>query len=270
MMQRMPHWLETVLLGVIEGITEFLPISSTGHLIVAQHFLGEPRSEFFNVGIQAGAVLAVVLIYWRRLLDLAVNIQERAAQVYVGKLGLAFAVTVALGLGLRKAGVVLPEHPEPVAWAVVLGALAIFGAEAHLRHCKPMDVLPWSVAAWVGVSQVVAGVFPGTSRSAATIIAAMLLGCSRMAATEFSFLLGIPTMFAASLYLAWGEYRNLGVEAMRAEMGDFGLGFAVSMVTAFLAVKWLLSFLRTHDFRPFAWYRLALGVGLLTWIYLGT
>jgi len=270
MMLRMPHWLETVLLGVIEGITEFLPISSTGHLIVAQYILGAARSEFFNVGIQAGAVLAVVLIYWRRLLDLAVNIREREAQAYAGKLALAFAITVLLGLGLRKAGMTLPENPEPVAWAVVLGALAIFWAEAHLRHRTPMESLPWSVAAWVGVSQVVAGVFPGTSRSAATIIAAMLFGCSRMAATEFSFLLGIPTMFAASLYLGWGEYQEMGGEAMRAEMGDFWLGFGVSMVTAFLAVKWLLGFLRTHDFRPFAWYRLALGVGLLAWIYLGT
>lgn len=266
----MPEWLETVILGVIEGVTEFLPISSTGHLIVAQHYMGGARSEFFNVGIQAGAVLAVVLIYWRRLLDLVFHIREREAQAYAGKLALAFGITVVLGLVSRKMGMKLPESPEPVAWAVVLGALAIFWAEAHLRRRTPVETISWWVATWVGVAQVLAGVFPGASRSATTVIAAMLLGCSRMAATEFSFLVGIPTMFAASLYLGWEELRDRGVEAMTAEMGDFALGFAVSIVTAFLAVKWLLGFLRTHDFRPFAWYRLALGLGLLGWIYLAS
>jgi undecaprenyl-diphosphatase len=263
----MPQWVETVVLGIIEGVTEFLPISSTGHLIIAQHLLGTTRSEFFNVGIQAGAVLAVVVIYWRRLMDLAMGIGERPAQIFAGKLALAFGITVVLGLLSRKAGMKLPESPGPVAWAVVLGALAIFAAEYFLRHRRPMESVSWAVAAWVGVSQVVAGIFPGTSRSAATIIAAMLLGCSRLVATEFSFLLGIPTMFAASAYLAWGEYKDVGGTAMAAEMGDFALGFAVSMVTAFLAVKWLLNYLRAHDFRIFAWYRLVFGLGLLLWIY---
>lgn len=266
----MPHWVETILLGIIEGITEFLPISSTGHLILAQSLLGESRSEFFNVGIQAGAVLAVVLIYWQRLLTLGRTcLRDHESQSYLGKLALAFGLTVALGLACRKAGIKLPESAEPVAWAVLLGALAIFGAEAFLKRRAPVETISWAVAAWVGAAQVVAGIFPGTSRSAATIIAAMLLGCSRLAATEFSFLVGIPTMFAASLYLAREEWTARGTPATAAEMPDFLLGFTVSLVTAFLAVKWLLGYLRTHDFIPFAWYRLALGLGLLAWIYLG-
>ncbi|MDX6765685.1 MAG: undecaprenyl-diphosphate phosphatase [Candidatus Methylacidiphilales bacterium] len=264
----MPHWLETIVLGIIEGITEFLPISSTGHLIVAEHFFGSPRSEFFNVGIQSGAVLAVVLIYWRRLLDLGLRCRERETQAYLGKLALAFLLTVILGLITRKMGIKLPETLEPVAWAVLLGALGIFFAESVLHRRSSTDHIAWSTAALVGISQVIAGIFPGTSRSAATIIVAMLLGCSRLSATEFSFLVGIPTMFAASAYLALGEWKDRGPDAVIPELGDFALGFAVSLVTAFLVVKWLLFYLRSHDFRLFAWYRLALGIALLAWVYL--
>jgi undecaprenyl-diphosphatase len=263
----MPHWLETVILGIVEGITEFLPISSTGHLIVVEHFLGAPRSEFFNVGIQAGAVLAVVIIYWRRILDLTLKFRERESQQYLGKLALAFVITVALGLAARKMGLKLPETAEPVAWAVIIGAVGIFIAEAVLRRRTPVETIGWNAAALIGASQVLAGVFPGTSRSAATIIVAMLLGCSRLGATEFSFLLGIPTMFAASGYLALHEVKERGAEPVLAEMGDFALGFTVSLITAFLAVKWLLSYLRSHDFIPFAWYRLVVGLALLAWIY---
>jgi len=264
----MPHWLDTVILGIIEGITEFLPISSTGHLIVAENLLHAPRSEFFNVGIQAGAVLAVVLIYWRRLLDLGLHCRERESQIYLGKLALAFGITAVLGLVSRKMGMKLTDSPEPVAWAVFAGAVGIFVAEALLRRRTPVETISWLGASLIGVSQVVAGIFPGTSRSAATIIAAMLLGCSRLSATEFSFLLGIPTMFAASGYLALHEFKDRGAGAVLGEMGDFTLGFAVSLVTAFLAVKWLLYYLRSHDFILFAWYRLALGLALLAWIYL--
>jgi undecaprenyl-diphosphatase len=263
----MPHWLETVLLGVVEGITEFLPISSTGHLLILEHFLGSHRSDFFNVGIQAGAVLAVVLIYWRRLLgflDAARNPESRA---YLAKLALSFGLTVVIGLGLNVAGIELPDELGPVAWAVLLGAAAIFAAEGRLKHRAPSESIGWPVAVWVGLAQVLAGVFPGTSRSAATIIAAMLLGVSRLQATEFSFLLGIPTMFAASFYLLAKAWKHDAAGIM-AELPDFALGFGVSLVVAFAAVKWLLGFLRTHTFTPFAWYRLALGLGLMGWLLL--
>ncbi|MEM6884655.1 MAG: undecaprenyl-diphosphate phosphatase [Verrucomicrobiota bacterium] len=262
----MPEWLLTIIHGVVEGITEFLPISSTGHLILVQYFLDDARSELFNVGIQSGAVSAVVLIYWRKLYDLTIHFNQAEQRGYILKLVLAFAVTVVLGLTVRKLGFTLPEEPVPIAWAVFLGAILIFISEWRLTRCTPSEHLGWSVVALVGVAQVIAGVFPGTSRSAATIIMAMLLGVSRMRSTEFSFLLGIPTMFAAGFYLALESWQEEGAAAFQ-EMDQFWLGFFVSAVVAFIAVKWLLGFIRTHSFNPFAWYRLALGLFLLWWFY---
>lgn len=262
----MPDWLATLLLGVVEGITEFLPISSTGHLLIVQHFMDDHRSELFNVGIQSGAVSAVVLIYWRKLLDLARNFYKPEQLDYNLKLAAAFGVTVLLGLSVRKLGFELPENPIPVAWAVFIGALFIFLSEWRLERTTPRESITWSVAIWVGAAQVLAGVFPGTSRSAATIIMAMLLGISRVRSTEFSFLLGIPTMFAAGFYLAYEAYNLEGKAAFR-DMDQFWLGFVVSAVVAFMAVKWLLTFIQTHSFKPFAWYRLAVGLALLVWFY---
>jgi undecaprenyl-diphosphatase len=261
----MPQWIETIVLGIIEGITEFLPISSTGHLIVAQHFLGNHRSEFFNVGIQSGAVTAVVLIYWRRLWQLVRHWNKPENLTYSLKIGVAFLVTVVLAFACRFAGMELPEDPWPVAWAVFLGALAIFVSEYALKHQKPHDNITWKIAIFTGMAQVVAAIFPGTSRSAATIIAAMLFGTTRLDATEFSFLLGIPTMFAAGGYILVDELLETGGFST-AEWLDFALGFVVSTIVAFLAVKWLLGFIRTHSFIPFAWYRLALGIGLIVWL----
>lgn len=264
----MPDWLLTIIHGVVEGITEFLPISSTGHLLLVQYFLNDMRSELFNVGIQSGAVSAVVLIYWRKLLDLANHWNQPEQRDYLTKLALAFGVTVMLGLTVRKLGFTLPEEPLPVAWAVFIGALFIFLSEWRLGRVAPLETIGWQAAFWVGAAQVVAGVFPGTSRSAATIIMAMLLGVSRMRSTEFSFLLGIPTMFAAGGYIALELWRDEGADAFT-DMDQFWLGFAVSAVVAFIAVKWLLGFIRTHSFNPFAWYRLALGLFLLWWFYAG-
>lgn len=263
----MPQWVLTIIHGIVEGITEFLPISSTGHLLLVQHFLNDPRSELFNVGIQSGAVAAVVLIYWRRLWDLTLNWRRPDAFDYLAKLAVAFAVTVVVGLTVRKLGFTLPEEPLPVAWAVFLGALAIFAAEWMLSRRTPTESLGWNVAVVVGLAQVVAGVFPGTSRSAATIIVAMCFSVSRIRSTEFSFLLGIPTMFAAGFYLALEIYLAEG-RAGFVEMDQFWLGFAVSAVVGFAAVKWLLGFIRTHSFNPFGWYRLAVGLFLLWWFLL--
>jgi undecaprenyl-diphosphatase len=262
----MPVWIETIILGIVEGITEFLPISSTGHLILAQYFLGEARSEFFNIGIQAGAMISVILIYWRRLLDLVVNWKQPEQRDYWGKCLAAFGVTAVLGLAVKKLGFVLPEDPTPVAWAVFLGAFVIFGVERWARGKTLIDSISWSVALWIGAAQVLAGVFPGASRSGTTIMAAMALGTSRMAATEFSFLLGIPTMFAATLYSGYDFHKeNGGFPAD--EMGQFWLGFFVSLVVAFAAVKWLLVYVRSHTFVPFAWYRLGLGLFMLGWLF---
>jgi undecaprenyl-diphosphatase len=249
----------TVLLGVIEGVTEFLPISSTGHLLIAEHWLG-PRSELFNVGIQAGAMLAVIGVLWRRLLQLC-NLRDAASRNYVLKLILAFVVTMAGGLIVKKLGWSLPAQLMPVALALLIGGIAILGIEAVVARRSENAHVSASAAFWVGACQILAAVFPGTSRSAATIFAAMLAGTTqRAAATEFAFLLGVPTMFAATGY----EFLKIPKQDFAGESwGDFGLGFVVSAVVAFISVKWLLRYVQSHRFTLFAWYRIIVGAALL-------
>ena len=276
--------LAALLLGIIEGITEFLPISSTGHLLIAQHWLGQ-RSDLFNIAIQAGAILAVVLIYRRRLWGLlsaflgrdrpaaydplGVDISPKEAREYGFKLLLAFAVTAAGGLLVKALGWELPDTVQPIAWALIIGAFWMVAAE-HLAarraaRAGERTAISWTTAVLVGIAQVVAGVFPGTSRSASTIFVALLAGTtSRAAATEFAFLVGIPTMFAATGYelLAMLKDGGLGNE----DWAALGVAFVASAVTAFVAVKWLLRYIQTHRFTAFAVYRLVLGIALLLWL----
>jgi undecaprenyl-diphosphatase len=257
----MNDWLIVVVLGVIEGITEFLPVSSTGHLLIAEHWLGR-RSDLFNITIQLGAILAVVAIYWSRLVSLTVRFAEPAHRDYLYKLGVAFAITVVGGLIAKQLGFELPETVAPVAWALIIGGAAIFAIEAYAGRREPVQDVTWRVALVVGLSQILAAVFPGTSRSAATIFAAMLAGLtSRPAATEFAFLVGIPTMFAASGYELLKQLRSDGIAGEH--WGELACGFVVSAVVAFISVKWLLRYVQTHRFTPFAWYRIAAGVLLL-------
>jgi undecaprenyl-diphosphatase len=258
----MENLLQVILLGIIEGITEFLPISSTGHLLIAQHWLGR-RSDLFTVAIQAGAILAVVVIYWRRLWDITMHLAQAENRDYLSKLAGSFGITVVGGFIAMQLGLELPDTIAPVAWALIIGGLAIFAVEAFAARQEPNDQLTWKVAAWVGVGQIIAMVFPGTSRSAATIFAAMLAGMtSRAAATEFSFLISIPTMFAATAYEAFDLYKDGKVGSEN--WSDLGIAFVVSAVVAFIAVKWLLQYIQTHRFTPFAWYRIVFGVLLLT------
>ena len=249
----------TVLFGIIEGITEFLPISSTGHLLIAEHWLGH-RSDLFIVGIQAGAMLAVIGVFWRRLLQLC-NLGDPANRDYVMKLALAFFVTMAGGLVVKKLGLSLPETVRPVALALIIGGVVILGVERLVADRPPDGAISWQAAFWVGACQILAAVFPGTSRSAATIFAAMLAGTTlRPAATEFAFLVGVPTMFAATAY----ELLKLPRDDFAAEpWGDLALGFVVSAIVAFIAVKWLLRYVQSHRFTLFAWYRILAGAALL-------
>lgn len=252
-------YLNDVILGVIEGITEFLPISSTGHLLLAQHWLGA-RSDTYNIVIQAGAILAVTLIYWRRLVDLATGWRDPANRDYLAKLATAFLLTAVLGVVVKKAGFELPETVTPIAWALVIGGLWMLLAENLAARLPDSAAITWRVAVAVGIAQVVAGVFPGTSRSAATIFAAMLLGTSnRAAATEFAFLVGIPTMYAASAYQLIGQVGSGVAE----DWTGLAIAFAVSTVTAFVSVKWLLGYIRTNRFTVFAIYRIVFGILLL-------
>jgi len=164
----MSDLLSALLLGILEGLTEFLPISSTGHLLIAQHWLGA-RSDFFNIIIQAGAILAITLVFRQRLWTLATGLHERANRDYVLKLGTAFLVTAVVGLPVRLAGWELPETVTPVAWALIIGGLWMILVEAYTARLPERDEVTWKVAILVGVAQVVAGVFPGTSRSAADL-----------------------------------------------------------------------------------------------------
>jgi undecaprenyl-diphosphatase len=261
----MNDFLAALLLGIIEGITEFLPISSTGHLLIAERWLGA-RSDLFNIAIQAGAILAVALIYRQRLWQLATGWREPASRDYILKLATSFAVTVALGLVARHFGFKLPETLGPVAWALIVGGLAMILAEQAAARWAvshgERSTITWLVAVLVGVAQVIAGIFPGTSRSAAAIFAALLFGTgNRVAATEFAFLVGIPTMFAATAYEALPALRHGGAGSENWTL--LAVAFVTAAVTAFVAVKWLLAFIQTHRFTAFSIYRIALGAALL-------
>ncbi len=258
--------LQSIILGIVEGVTEFLPISSTGHLLIAEHWLGE-RSDFFNVVIQAAAFIAVLLIYREKLWNMLSNWRVPANFNYLGKLLAAFIVTVIGGLAIKKLGFKLPTDITPVAWALLIGGLVIFAVEWRTKRTPGENAnITWAIAIFIGAAQILAAVFPGASRSLCTIFAAMLAGVSsRPAATEFSFLLGIPTMFAASAYELFGVLQNNDIS--QEDWTAVSVAFVVSGIVAYVSVKWLLRYIRSHDFNGFGWYRVALGVALLTFLH---
>lgn len=259
--------LSALLLGILEGLTEFLPVSSTGHLLVAQYWLG-PRSDFFNIVIQAGAILAITLVFRQRLWGLATGLHEPANRDYALKVAAAFLVTALVGLPVRLAGWELPDTVTPIAWALVLGGVWMLVAERLAERRGDRTEVTWTVVVLVGLAQVVAGVFPGTSRSAAAIFMAMLAGLSRRsAATEFVFIVGIPTMFAASGYAFLELLLKHGVDGEN--WFDVAIAFTASAVTGFLVVKWLLGYIKSHRFTGFAIYRILFGVALLLWLPAG-
>lgn len=258
----MPEWLAIILLGLIEGITEFLPISSTGHLLLAQQWL--PRqSDLFNIFIQSGAVLAVLPLFPERLRQIARCWCDSAARDYTLKLTAAFALTGAGGVVLDRLGLALPETAFPVALALILGGALFLVAEHLSADRPPRDTITWTVAVGVGLGQLVAAAFPGTSRSGATILIMLALGMSRPAATEFSFLVGIPTMLAAGGLKIVKALLHPPPNGSQEDWAGLALGTVVAAVVSFLAVKWLLGFVRTHTFRGFGWYRIGLGTLIL-------
>lgn len=259
----MDSLLQAILLGFIEGLTEFLPISSTGHLLIAQVWL-DRRSDLFNVAIQSGAILAITLVYRARLRELATQWRGDAeVRELLYKIVAAFGITAVLGLIAKTLGVELPETVRPVAVALIVGGVVIFAVERWVQRQPVREHIGWSVAVAVGIAQVIAGVFPGTSRSAAAIFAALLFGLThRPRAAEFAFIVGIPTMFAATGYEL---LKTLGDEAARQDEPwlELAAAFAVSTAVGFAAVKWLLRYISGHSFVPFGWYRIALGTLLL-------
>lgn len=258
----MPEWAVAIILGVIEGVTEFLPVSSTGHLLLAEHGLKRAygigqHSDLFNVVVQGGAVLAVLLLFAERAKRLVFQWREPASADYLRKLVVAFVVTALGGVVLKLLHFRLPETPAPVAWATLLGGILFLVIERRVRRRKATDDITWSIALAVAGAQLLAAVFPGLSRSGSTILMALALGLSRPAATEFSFLLGIPTLLSAGfLEILLSLHR--GTAAQEA-WGSLLLASLVAAVTAFVSVKWLLRFIQTHTFEGFGWYRIVVG-----------
>ena len=258
----MPEWLAVVILGVIEGVTEFLPISSTGHLLLVENSrLLTHQSDLFNITIQSGAALAVLAVFGGRLRDLLSRILEPEAGGYLLKLLLAFVITGAGGLALKRGGFTLPKEIAPIAWATLVGGVVILLVEWSLRRRPGRGDVTWVMAIAVGLAQLLAAVFPGTSRAAATIMIAMLLGLARPAATEFSFLVGVPTLLAAGGLETYQALRHPA--GPPADWGLLALGTVISAVTAFVVVRWLLRWVQTHSFAPFGWYRIVLGLVML-------
>jgi undecaprenyl-diphosphatase len=268
-----PDLIVAVILGLVEGLTEFLPVSSTGHLIVAGsllNFTGE-RAKLFEIVIQAGAIVAVCWEYRARLFAVARGLpRDRGAQRFVLNLLIAFLPAAVLGLAFGGAIKARLFAPVPVAGAFIAGALIILWAERRQRarpdrvRIRSVDELRWADALKIGFAQAFA-LIPGTSRSGATIIGGMLFGLSRQAATEFSFFLAIPTLFAATGYdLVKNRHLLSG-----GDLSMIAVGFVVAFVSAFFTIRALLRYVAHHDFVPFAWYRIAFGLVILGTAYAG-
>ncbi len=255
--------VSAVVLGIVEGLTEFLPVSSTGHLIVAGSLLGYTgeQAKMFEISIQTGAILAVVWEYRARFAGAFAGIRsDPRARRFVANLAIAFVPAAALGFVFGKAIKAHLFAPIPVALAFVVGALVILWAERRQKvrpgtvRVDEVDEMTYVDAFKVGCAQCFA-LIPGTSRSGATIIGGMLFGLSRTAATEFSFFLAVPTLFAAAAYSLLKDGHLLRA----ADLPLFGVGFVAAFVSAFACVRWLIRYVSHHDFVPFAWYRLAFG-----------
>ena len=261
-------------MGLVEGLTEFLPISSTGHLILAGALLGfnDEKAKVFDIAIQTGAILAVIIVYWNKLLATARGLPtDREAQRFTINVLIAFMPAVVLGLLFGKA---IKENlftAGVVATTFIIGGLIILWAERRppsaIRVHSVEGMTAWD-ALKVGLVQTLA-MIPGTSRSGATIIGGMLLGLSRRTATDFSFYLAIPTLIGAGGYSLYKERALLSM----ADAPVFGVGLLVSFISAWVCVRWLLRYVATHSFVPFAWYRIAFGLlvlgtawtGLIDW-----
>lgn len=274
----LPLLVKAALLGVVEGLTEFLPISSTGHLILAGSLLGfaGDKEKLFDVVIQTGAMFSVIWFYRERIGKVIAGLgTDPKARRFVANVLIAFLPAVVLGLAFGKYIKAHLFKPVPVAIAFIVGGLIILWVEAHQRRAnarariEDIDDLSAVDALKLGLAQTFA-LIPGTSRSGATIIGGMLFGLSRKAATEFSFFLAIPTLIGAGVYDAY-KYRAL---LSADDLPLFGVGLVVSFISALVCVRWLIRYVAAHTFVPFAWYRLAFGAivlltawsGLVDWV----
>lgn len=258
-----------LVLGIVEGLTEFLPISSTGHLILAGHLLNfnDERGKLFEIVIQSGAILAVCWEYRARIAGVLAGLgKDPVAFRFVMNLAIAFLPLAVLGLLFGKTIKAYLFNPTTVAATFILGGFIILWAERrqHQVEVDNVEDLDFIDALKLGCAQALA-LIPGTSRSGATIIGGMLFGLSRKAATEFSFFLAIPTLGMATLYQLYKERHLLSMD----DLGMWVVGFLAAFASAFFCVRWLLRYVASHDFTPFAWYRIAFGILILVTNYFG-
>ena len=259
--------LKALILGVVEGLTEFLPVSSTGHLILVGDLLNfnDERGKVFTIAIQLGAILAVCWEYRSRIAEVILGIgSSQSANRFIINLLIAFLPAAILGLLFIKTIKFYLFHPVPVAMALIIGGILILWAERrkHAIDVEQVDDMDWKHALKVGLAQCLA-LIPGTSRSGATIIGGLFFGLSRKAATEFSFFLAIPIMFAATFYDVYKHSEFLQWD----DLGMFTVGFVSAFLSALLAVRGLLRFISQHDFTIFAWYRIIFGIIILATAY---
>lgn len=261
--------LKALILGIVEGLTEFLPISSTGHLILAGALLdfNDAKGKVFELAIQSGAMLAVVWEYRRRFAGVLTGLTtDRSAQRFALNVVVAFVPAALLGLLFGKYIKAHLFFAVPVALAFIVGAFIILWVESRPRPVRidSVDEMSWQDALKVGFAQCFA-LIPGTSRSGATIIGGMLFGLSRKAATEFSFFLAVPTLVAAGAY---DLYKNRDLLSM-ADLPVFSVGLISAYLSAYLCIRWLIRYVASNDFKPFAWYRIVFGLVILVTAYTG-
>jgi undecaprenyl-diphosphatase len=265
------HYLTVILLGIVEGLTEFLPVSSTGHLILASELLGYDASiwAMFNVIIQLGAILAVVVLYWRTFWAVGMGLlrNEATSWRFLRNLIVAFIPAAVIGLALHKYIEALLGAPKVVAWALLIGGIAILLIERMVKENRFHGIadIPFIRVIGIGFIQCLA-MIPGVSRSGATIMGALTLGVERRTAAEFSFFLAIPTMLGASAL----ELLKNGDRLTSAAVGwdSIALGFVVSFIVALLVIKWFVGLVSRHGFVAFAWYRIIAGITALIWLSL--
>lgn len=258
-------FLKAVLMGIVEGLTEFIPVSSTGHLVLFGHWIGfeGAQAHSFDIIIQLGAILAVCWVYRAKLWAVAVGLpREREAQAFARNVALAFLPAAVAGFFLHDRIEAALFNPRTIAFALTLGGLAILLIERGKRTARfdRIETLPLMVVLAIGCIQSIALV-PGVSRSGATIMGALLLGVERKAAAEFSFFLAIPTMLGAttlSLYKHWHAFSA-------DDLGVIAIGFVSAFISALIVVRWLIGFVSRRDFQPFGWYRIGLGI-LVLWV----
>jgi undecaprenyl-diphosphatase len=261
--EHLTHYFQIILLGLIEGVTEFLPISSQAHLLLARSLGLDHEPEIFHVLLQTGAILAAALIFWPKIGSLLSHLENRAAREYLLKIFAAFVITSALSLLVfRHEHWNMPETLVPVAWAMLIGGVVIFAVEFLAKNLYSHDDVSWLEATLIGAAQVLGALFPGASRFGATMMTGLALGMTRSATTEFAFLLGIPTLIAANAF-DFARYRGQFTGSDHQLMIDSAIGFVVSFIVTFFVVNWLLRFVKSHTFNGFAIYRVLLGAGIL-------